>query len=570
MSASTAFLRNVPVLAGLDDESLERLAGQVRGVHVRAGDWIMRQGDAAESVFIVRTGRLEVVDEGPPETLIRVLRRGDVLGELALLRQGTRSASVRARRDAELLELGRDAFEALIQEAPSFALGLTRAMGAQLAASRTPIASATPPRTIAVVGLDQAAPIVEVARGLTAALANHGSVAGLRSGELAAIDQAERDNDRVVLTGGADPDDAWTDVCLREADLVLAVGTGPLAGTWMRRATALGGCELLIIGHRISADTIAALRPREVQVLTEPDRLGDALAATARRLAGRSVGIVLSGGGARALTHLGVLEELSAAGVRFDRIAGVSLGSLVAAAAAAGFTLEGMREAFEQAFVHTNPTNDFVPPAFSLVRGAKTRRLLEDNFGDRRIEELPLRFFCLSCDLIARESVLHRSGPVADAVYPSLAIPGVFPPVATDDGRLLVDGAVLDNLPVATMARAGEGPVIAVDVTGRMGQFRRRHTAAVARLGRPVRRLLTGSEAEVPRLGETLVRTVTVGSIDTVAAARMHADLVITPPVEGIALLDWKALPRVRELGRQAARDALAAAPEVAERLGLG
>jgi len=267
-----------------------------------------------------------------------------------------------------------------------------------------------------------------------------------------------------------------------------------------------------------------------------------------------------------------VLEELSAAGVRFDRIAGVSLGSLVAAAAAAaaaGFTLDGMREAFEQAFVHSNPTNDFVPPAFSLVRGAKTRRLLEDNFGDRRIEEMPLRFFCLSCDLIAREAVLHRTGPVADAVYPSLAIPGVFPPVATDDGRLLVDGAVLDNLPMETMARAGEGPVIAVDVTGRMGQFRRRETAAVARLGRPVRRLLTGSDAEVPRLGETLVRTVTVGSIDTVAAARMHADLVITPP-EGIALMDWKALPRVRELGRQAARDALASDPDVAERLGLG
>ena len=66
------------------------------------------------------------------------------------------------------------------------------------------------------------------------------------------------------------------------------------------------------------------------------------------------------------------------------------------------------------------------------------------------------------------------------------------------------------------------------------------------------------------------MRTVTVGSIDTVAAARMHADLVITPQVEGIALMDWKALPRVRELGRQAARDALAADPEVAAQLGLG
>ncbi len=114
-------------------------------------------------MFIVASGRLDIVHEGPPETLIRVLRRGDVVGELALLRAGTRSASVRARRDSELLSLGRDAFEALIREAPSFALGLTRAMGSQLAASRSPVVSATPPRTIAVLGVDRSAPASEVA-----------------------------------------------------------------------------------------------------------------------------------------------------------------------------------------------------------------------------------------------------------------------------------------------------------------------------------------------------------------------------------------------------------------------
>ena len=100
-------------------------------------------------------------------------------------------------------------------------------------------------------------------------------------------------------------------------------------------------------------------------MVTEPRRLGDVIAATARRLAGRSVGIVLSGGGARALAHLGVREELSAAGVTFDRCAGVGLGSLVAAAAAAGCTVEGMRGACERAFVEAKRTNDFVPPAVS-------------------------------------------------------------------------------------------------------------------------------------------------------------------------------------------------------------
>ena len=504
---TAAFLRNVRVLAGLPDDLLEHLAGQVVNVHVRAGEWIMRDGDSADSVFIVVSGRLEVIDEGPPETLIRILRRGDVLGELALLRSDTRSASVMARRDSELLELGRAAFEALIQEAPSFALGLTRSMGAQLAASRAPIVAATPPQTIAVVGLDAAAPAAVLADMLSDALASHGSVASLAAGELSTIDQALRDRDRVVL--------------------------------------------------------------REVQVVVDPARRREAVEATARRLAGRSLGIVFSGGGARALAHLGALEELTAAGLRFDRVAGVSFGSFVGAATAAGFTIESIYESFERGVVATNPSNDFAIPAYSLIRGAKTRRLLYETFGELRIEELPLRFFCLSCDLIAREAVLHRTGRVVDALYPSAAIPGVFPPVATRDGRLLVDGGVLDNLPVATMARRGEGPLIAVDVSGRVGQFRRRERPRIARLGRPIRRALTGSDAEIPRLGETIMCTVTVGSIDTLAAAHLHADLVIAPQIEGIGLLDWKALWRVVELGRRAAREALAAEPDLASRLAI-
>jgi NTE family protein len=564
---TASFLRNVRVLAGLPDELLEHLAGQVTRVHLRAGDWIMRDGDTADSLFIVTSGRVEVVDEGPPEALVRVLRRGDVLGELALLTDDTRSASVRARRDTELLELSREPFEALIQEAPAFALGLTRAIGAQLAASRTPIVAATPPRTIAVVGLNAAAPAADVAEGLAGALALHGSIATLGAAELSTIDQAEAANDRVLLRGGTAPRDAWTALCVRESDLVVAVTTGVPDATWMEQAAALQGCELLVFGPAVSGETLGELQPREVQVVAQPERRREALQATARRLAGRSLGIVFSGGGARALAHLGVLEELNAAGLRFDRVAGVSMGSFVAAATAAGFTTEFIYETFERGVVATNPSNDYAIPAYSLIRGAKTRRLLRDTFGDRRIEELPLRFFCQSCDLIAREAVLHRTGPVVDALYPSAAIPGVFPPVARLDGRLLVDGGVLDNLPVTTMARTGEGPVIAVDVSGRAGQFRRPRRRGLQRLGRPVRRALTGSDAVIPRLGETILHTLTVGSIDTLAAAHLHADLVITPQIEGIGLLDWKALTRVAELGRRAASEALAANPDVTSRL---
>lgn len=567
MTDIVTFLRNVSVFEGLSDELLERLAIEVTEVDVRAGEWIIREGEAADRMFIVSSGRVEVIDEGPPEVLIRIVRRGEVLGELALLRTGIRSTSVRARRDTELLELGRAAFEELILEAPSFALGLTRAIGAQLAASHTPAVMATAPRTIAVVGLDLGAPVGEVAEGLAQALASHGTVARLSEGGIAAIDQAEGDADRVILRGGTAAGEHWTGLCVRQADLVVAVTTGTPDSAWVERATALHGCELLVLGSAVDEGTLRALRPRQVQVVGKEAGRRRALEATARRLAGRSLGVVLSGGGARALAHLGVLEELHAAGLRFDRIGGVSLGSLVAVATAMDLDPPAVAALFERGFVATNPTRDYVPPAYSLVRGARTRRLLEDEFGGWRIEQLPLRFFCLSCDLVAREAVVHRTGPVIDAVYPSLAIPGVFPPVATPDGRLLVDGGVLDNLPVATMARTAEGPVLAVDVTNNTGPEKRAQRPRLARLGRPVRRGLTGSEVEIPRLGETIIRTMTLGSIDTVAAARRHADHVITPQVGDIGLMDWNAFDRARELGRQAARDALAADPDLPARL---
>lgn len=558
--SSASFLRNVPVLADLSAELLEELSREATPVRVAAGEWILREGDPADSLYILRSGRVEVVDERPPETLIRVLRRGDVLGELALLRRAPRSASARARRDTELLELTRAAFESLIQAAPDFALALVRSIGAQLAASRSPVAQANPPRTIAVVGLDAGAPWAKLTAELETALAAHGTVASLSGGELNAIDQAVESVDRVTLAAGHRPHDEWTDLCLREADLILAVTTGHPEPGWLQRATALRGCELLVLAPAVAAPVLESFQPREVQVVAEPSRRRPALAALARRLTGRSLGVVLSGGGARAFAHLGVLDELRASGLTIDRIGGVSLGSLVAATIACEWTTDHLHAAMQRGFVTGNPTNDYAPPLFSIIRGAKVRRLLEEEFGERRIEALPLRYFSVSCDLVGRESIVHRTGPLADAIYASLAIPGVFPPVATEDGRLLVDGGVLDNLPVGTMARTGEGPVIAVDVAARVGSVPETGRPLVDRVDRRIRRALTGSEAYIPRFGETIVRTVMAGSSDTIAAARLHADLVIAPEVEGIGLMDWKAIEHAREIGRRAARAALESA----------
>ena len=366
-------LRNVPLLAGLPDDQLEQLVGRVRRVRVPAGSWVMRQGETAHSMYIISTGQLEAVDVGPPESVIRLMRRGEVIGELALLGQAARTASVRARRDAELLELERESFDELIRSQPGFALGLTHALGERLA-SRP---SAPPARnTIGVLDVDGGQLAAPVADQLVAALRQFGSVEWLRTGDLSAIDRAESTSDKVVLSCSGAPADPWTDVCVTEAHVLVALSRGGLSGFWREHVTPLQGCELLVLGGRLEAGVFESLQPREVHVVIDRGSEGEAVRSLARRLAGHALGIVLSGGGAAAFAHVGVVSELLESGLRFDRAAGVSLGSLVAGAVAADYTPEELYETFERSFVATNPTTDFTLPVYSLLRGAKTRRLL--------------------------------------------------------------------------------------------------------------------------------------------------------------------------------------------------
>ena len=557
-------LGELPLLAGLSAAQRAQLATEAVEVRLDAGEWLFHEGDDARSAFVVRSGRLDVVAEGPPAAVIRSLKRGSVLGELSLLQdQARRTASVRASRDSVLLQIGREQLELLIRQAPDFAVALTRIMGAQLAANRAPAVANAAPVTVAVVGLHPDAPAAQVQAALVRELAGHGTVARLghdpsvpESGFTARLDQAEHEHDRVVLVAGAQADNpAWADFCLREADLVLAVTHGDPDGRWLDRHEPLRGCELLVCGRAMSARARAALAPREVQVAYGEDGIARAVAATGRRLAGRATGLVLSGGGARAFAHLGVLEELHASGVRFDRIGGVSMGALIGALAAMGLAPHEVYDVFTRCFVAENPTNDYTLPAFALIRGRKTRRLLDEVFGARTIEELPHRFFCVSSDLVGRRMHVHRTGLVREAVYASLAIPGVFPP-HPDGTRLLVDGGVLDNLPVQTMAERPEGPIIAVDVSHR-AEPEPAPQGPLHALRRPLRRALTGTDVALPRIGETLMRTLTLGSSDTVSIALRHADLVIAPRVDGIGLLDWRRLEQARRLGREAAREAL-------------
>ncbi|MDP8942831.1 MAG: patatin-like phospholipase family protein [Actinomycetota bacterium] len=572
----------------LADSPWAQIATRATPSQVPAGTWLFREGDPGDTMYVVLSGRLEVVAEIPEPTVIRILGEQDVVGELALLTGAPRSASVRARRDTSLLKVTREDFERILEDEPRFAVALTKVLGAQLQASQGRAITTDPlPSTITVVPLDRDFDAQGFGERLAGALRDcQKNVDDLDEAKVEAeewspddygrvLHHSERRHDQVVLVGGTpEAEHPWTSFAIRTGDRILAITTGEAMPRGLGNHPRLRGCDLVFCTPSASRPRssrpahmsawIEALEPRAVHLLGTGADEGDSIARLARRLAGRSVGVVLSGGGARGLAHIGVLEELQAAGIAIDRVAGCSMGSYVAANTAMGRSPEEIHAICRQEFVERNPMSDYTIPLAAILRSAKARELLERTFGETMIEELPREFFCVSCDLLSSELVVHRRGRLWDSVGSSMCLPAIFPPWPRD-GRLLVDGGVLNNLPVDQMAETGEGPVIAVDVTARFqppaatGRHRgRRRTVTFVQRAREI---LTGRDIPLPSFKDTLIRSILLGSIDTDAAAKRYADLVIIPDTGEKGLTAWKEIEYLREAGRRAAQEALAAAP---------
>ena len=537
---------------------------------VAAGAWLFHEGDAGDALYIVRAGRMEIVDEAAGTT-IREIGRGDAVGELALLTGAPRAASVRAARAVDLLAVYRADFEVLLNASPALPLALTRALAEQLRGMRPPARLVRPrPATLAVVAVDERVPLSAIAGRLADALARHLSPALLDARALPApsdgerpaarygplLDRAEAEHDLVVLNGGdAAGDDPWMEFCLQQADRILVVAAGgepspPLAGRHELRR-----CELVaydvVPGDRKLDAWAATLDPIETHLL-RPAELDDDIARTARRLAGRSVGIVLSGGGARALSHIGVLEELTSGGVVIDRVAGVSMGAFVGGLFAMGLDADEIDARCFEEWIQRRPLGDYTLPRHALIRGERARAMLERTFGDVAIEELARSFMSGATELRSGRLEVSRWGPLYEAIGFSLCLPIVAPPQVR--GReMFIDGSLVDNLPVGLMAGLGEGPVIAVDVKASLG-----HAEGGRKSTGPLR---------PPSLAETLTRVLLLGSANTSEAAYRHADLVISPRAPGVGLLEFHQIDEAREAGRAAARDALAESPELFTRL---
>jgi predicted acylesterase/phospholipase RssA/CRP-like cAMP-binding protein len=581
------------LFGGFGADTLAEVERAIEWISLPAGDVLYQEGDPGDAAYLVVSGRLRVLAFDPEERLVEEIGRGDMVGELSLVEDSPRAFSVFAARDTDLARLPRSSFEKLLERHPLAMLGVARTVFRR---SRAPAPELR--RRLGEglsIGVIPAAPGVDLGdfvAELADALSAHGGTVRLDPQRVDAmldkpgiansvatepahirlvqwIHEIE-DQHRFVIYE-ADPTwTRWSDRAIRQADFLMTVGDA-------RGVQPPGDTERLVEANRKSrhprwslvllhepetarpTGTSRWLEQRNVESVHHVRRRKRSdVARLARFLAGRTVGVVFGGGGARGFAHLGVLRALEELGVPVDMVGGTSIGATMAACPATGRTAA---EALEDARTAFNSILDYTLPIVAVMSGNKITRSIERFLGEWDIEDLWLPYFCVSTNITRAGPVIHRRGSLAHAVRASVAIPGVLPPVP-DGEDLLVDGGVLNNLPIDVMREQNPtGPLIAVDVVPPHGPAAKSdYGLSVSGWQVATNQLLPWrSGLQVPSIGGTMLRSMLVGADSTRQRLLRDglADLYLSIRMGGVGMLAFDDIESVQKIGYEQGLDAL-------------
>jgi NTE family protein len=281
------------------------------------------------------------------------------------------------------------------------------------------------------------------------------------------------------------------------------------------------------------------------------------------------IALALGGGGAKGLAHVGVLEELSQAGIEPDLIVGTSVGALIGAVYLAG-SLAALKE--EIARIRLTDIPLLLSPSFSVTgffSGKNVLELLGELIPQRNIEDLPKQFAAIATDLLRDQITVLDRGDIREAIRASISIPVLFTPFIKGQA-VLVDGAVREPLPVATARALGADFVIAVDLFAQHPgpRLKRKPPAAAglwpAGISTAIQHIKdrfsrSGEENSVSNIIEVVELTLSSTQRALTAAAKEHApaDFTITPQVGAVGLLDFHRGGPIVALGREAAQKRL-------------
>lgn len=536
-------LRRVPFFSLLPEQTLTAMARRLRRVSYQKGDVVFLQGEPGDAMYFIETGQVEVVaqQEDGKENVLARLGPGSFFGEVALLLGGTRSATVRVVIDAVLLQLHKEDLETLLEEHPVIAINMSRELSLRLR------------RTIHGESINRVWRLVALLADEPTAMAFIQRFEEVSAERLLLVDATGADwqPEQWRLSNRVE----WY-TWQQENPLALPIFLSDNAANYDRiimfispsdtllNRTAVGQADVVIELGTPATHWVSSLAGGVYwHALAEPR----AVDYMARKLAHKTVGLVLSSGNARGLAHIGVIQVLEEAGVPVDVIAGTSMGALVGALYAAGYDAEGL-----QAFAAHLPwatrwrsgLYDIAWwPRHGFIKGAKARRYLAEQwFHHKTFRDLQRRLYVVATDLVTGQEVVFHTGPVTEAVWASACIPGIFQPFFYN-GRYLVDGAAVNPIPISVIEHEVD---ILIVVSTIPSLSERRTRREVARAGR------------VPGLVNIIMGVQEImGAVMLEHQTQHNADLFLRPHVSDIGGFEYDRWEELIARGRQAAESSV-------------
>ena len=595
VTLARAFLR---LFGDISNASMDKLLEKTTICHFHSGQVLIRENEQPDGLYVVVSGKLIVENINADGEMIRVseIRAPDTVGELALLAGSARTATVTAARESTVAILNREAFDTLIAPRADMLMRLSRLIVRRHIDNIRPSKNAE--RTdcnFVIIPLDSRLPLRRFSHQLRVAMRELGNCLSLDSrsfdtlyGQTGAsqtsfgnifnsaiaewLDDKENRFDSLMFIADREWT-SWTRRCVNRADRILLV------------VNALPENDSSLREREQQLDKLfseSRIRPRIDLVLLHPSntrfprhtarwldkrrldafyhvRINDPVhfSRLARRLQHKARGIVFSGGGARGYVHLGVQRLIEEQSVKIDYIGGSSMGGLLGAAMAMGHDYEYVKT-LSASFANKEALFDYTLPVVSLMKSAKLTRFCRTVYRNTLIEDLWTPFFCVSSNLADGREVVHDRGPLWKVVRSTISLPGVFSPVPTANGDLLIDGAVLNTFPVDIMHRrlGGRGNIIGVNVSQIPEQFHYYDFGTSLSGWQVLLSRITpfADRIRIPRIAETLLRATDIKSIERLNEARRSLEVLIEPNVRSISLLDFKSYERISELGYQEAR----------------
>lgn len=632
-------------------------------VQVNAGQVIYHQGDESDAIYLVLNGRLRSVLEGSngKMTVIGEYGQGESVGELEVMTESTRPATLHAIRDTELAKFPRSLFNSLAQEHPGITIQVSKLIaqrmrdlvehpmsekgieqghvgGVQTATSTVNL------RTVAILPVTAGVPVVEfghrllhalhqigVTRGVTslnqAAILNHlGRHAFSKMGKLKLsqyLADLEEKYGLVLYIADTNVNSPWTQTCIAQADSILLVGLAEgsprigeyerfllgmkttarkelvllhserycspgLTRRWLKnRVWINGGHHHIQMALRLTAEPshpqtkkFGTVLKQRVQILQaeiqkytsrriqqtplyspQTPFKGD-FHRLARRLCGKSVGLVLGGGGARGISQVGVIKALEEAGIPIDIIGGTSIGSFIGALYARDADVVPMYGRAKKFSGRMGSmwrfALDLTYPTVSYTTGHEFNRGIFKTFGDSQIEDFWLEFYCNTTNISRSRAEYHSSGYVWRYVRASMSLAGLIPPIC-DEGSMLLDGGYIDNLTVAHMKSLGADVIFAVDVGSIDDNTPQGYGDSLSGFWTVINRWNPFSSIpNPPMLSEIQARLAYVSSIDNLERAKnLSGCLYMRPPIDPYGTLDFGKFDEIYQVGYAYGREFL-------------